>query len=280
MNPRVALLINALCALLLGWLFGGDAIDSVRSQSAEVSAYLEPPNLVFALAALLAGAVAAGASVLGVVQKQPAGWRGYRLMPIVMVVVFFIDLFVFGATKSPLSASDRTALTLQSLAEAAAGASSGTAVVTSPPQLQAMADQFGAPPYLVQGAPAKGWSVVVKQGCTGPATEVKGEPLGTLFYCVAADGASAWLTAVTLPVGTYFGSPQLFTRGGTPVVTVVTPRPVDDGPQIDAIDPVQNDAPEGQDPGPDAPIQIDRPTPLLPGVQDVEGWKEAADSGR
>ena len=54
MNPRVALIINGLCALVLGWLYGGDAADALRAQSAEVSAYLEPPNLVFALGALLA----------------------------------------------------------------------------------------------------------------------------------------------------------------------------------------------------------------------------------
>lgn len=277
MNARVSLLINAACALLLGWLFGGDALDAVRSQSAEVSAYLEPPNLPFAVGALIATAGAAGASVLGFVQKRPKEWRGYRLMPIVAVVVLFVDLFIFSAAKSPLSASDRTALTLQSLADAASAASVGSAVVASPAQLQTMADQFGDPPYLVRGAPAKGWSVAVRTGCTGPVTERKDEPVGTLFYCVAADGRSAWLTAVTLPIGTYFGPPQLFTRGGTPVVTTVSPRPVDESPEPEMG---QNEAPEGGEPPPDVPIAIDRAIPLAPGPQEIQGWQDTADSGR
>lgn len=274
MNLRIALIINALCALLLGWLFGGDALDALRSQSAEVSAYLEPPNLVFALGALLAMGVGAGASVLGVVQKRPHDWRGYRLMPIVAVVVLFVDLFVFSAAKSPLSASDRTALTLQSLADAASAASGPNAVVASPPQLQAMAEQYGAPPYLVNGVPAKAWSVAVRQGCSGPVTEVKGEPLGTLFYCVAADGKSAWVSAVTLPIGTYFGAPQLFTRGGEAVVAVVNPRPPDEPESL------QNEPADGPPPPPDAPIEIDRPTPLLPQTRELDGLFETGDSGR
>jgi hypothetical protein len=224
MNPRLALLINGLCASLLGWLYGGDALDALRSQSAEVSAYLEPPNLVFALGALLAMGVGIGATALGVVQKRPPAWRGFRLMPIVAVVVLFVDLFVFSAAKSPLSSSDRTALTVQSLAEAASNAASTTAVPTSPRELQAMAEQFGAPPYLVQGEPAKAWAVSLRQGCEGPIREVKGEPVGTLFYCVSKDSKQAWISAVSLPVGTFFGVPQLFSRGGEPVVGVVHTR--------------------------------------------------------
>lgn len=201
MSLRVTLALNALCALLLGWLFGGDAMDALRSQSAEVSAYLEPPSLGFALAVLLATGVGVGASVLGATQKRDKAWRGYRLMPIITVVVLFVDLFIFKAAKSPLSASDQTALMLHTLADAASNASSETAVLTSPPKVQQLAEQLGSPPYLVAGAPAKAWSVQVRKGCTGPVTETKGEPLGTVFYCVSADETQAWLTAVTLPLG-------------------------------------------------------------------------------
>ncbi len=229
MNVRAALIVNGLCALLLAWLYGGDALDSVRAQSAEVSAYLEPPNLVFALLALVATAVGFGATVMGFVQKKERGWRGFRLMPIVLVVVLFIDLFFFSASKSPLSAADRTALTVQSFAEAASQASTPEKLPTSPRELQTMVEQFGAPPYLLQGQPAKSWTVAVREGCTGPVNALKGEPLGTLFYCLAADQKSAWITAVALPLGTFFGAPQLFGRVGEPVVGMASVRPSDDG---------------------------------------------------
>ncbi|MBS1151554.1 MAG: hypothetical protein H6Q89_3252 [Myxococcaceae bacterium] len=260
MNPRLTLLINGLCALLLGWLYGGDALDALRSQSAEVSAYLEPPNLVFALGALLATGVGLGASGLGLAQQRPKTWRGYRLMPIVTVVVLFVDLFLFSAARSPLSSSDRAALTVQSLAEAATTAATATAVPSSPRELQGMAEQFGAPPYLVNGAPVKAWSVSVRQRCSGPVTEVKGEPVGTLFYCLAEDGRQAWISAVGLPVGTYFGAPALFSRGGEPVVGVVQLRPEEE--------PAEG-APEGEVPPP-AP-EHPRPSP---------SWFETPDSGR
>jgi len=257
MNVRAALIVNGLCALLLGWLYGGDALDSVRSQSAEVSAYLEPPNLVFALVSLFATAVGFGATVLGFVQKKGQAWRGFRLMPIVTVVVLFVDLFFFSASKSPLSAADRTALTLQSFAEAASQASSPEKLPTSPRELQTMVEQFGAPPYLLQGQPAKAWTVVVREGCTGPATEVKGEPLGTLVYCLSADRKQAWITAVALPVGTFFGSPELFGRHGEPAVGMASVRPPDEG----------STAAADEEEGP-------------PGLSDGVPWLQTPDSGR
>ncbi len=257
MNPRVALLINAGCALVLGWLYGGDALDALRAQSAEVSAYLEPPSLVFALGSLLATGVGFAAGVVGIVQKRDRAWRGYRLMPIVTVVVLFVDLFLFNAAKSPLNAAERTTLTIAGLAEAASRASSSTTVPTSPRELEAMATQFGSPPYLVNGEPVKAWSVVVRQGCTGPVTEVKGEPVGTLFYCLSADASQAWVSAVGLPMGTYFGVPSLFTHKGEPVVGVVNAEPTEE------------------------PLDVDEPHPLdLEGpARGLEGI-ETADSGR
>lgn len=260
MKPSLTLLIHGLCALVLGWLYGGDALDSLRSQSAEVSAYLEPPNLVFAMGALLATGVGLGATVLGVVQKREKTWRGYRLMPIVAVVVLFVDLFLFSATRSPLSSSDRTALTVQSLAEAASTASSTTALPKGPRELQTLAEQFGAPPYLVNGVPAKAWSVVMRQGCTGPVTDASGAAVGTLFYCLSADGMRAWISAVTLPEGTYFGAPQLFTRRGEVVAAVANARPEEE-PELG---PSEGEPPlSGQTPPETAPT-----------------WFQTADSGR
>ena len=109
MSSRAALIVNGLCALLLGWLYGGDALDALRAQTAEVSAYLEPPNLGFAVVALLGTGLGVAATLLGAIQKRPPAWRGFRLMPIVTVVVLFLDLFVLSASRSPLSSADRTA---------------------------------------------------------------------------------------------------------------------------------------------------------------------------
>ncbi len=260
MKIPITLIINGLCALGVGWLYGADALDAMRAQSAEVSAYLQPPNLVFALGALLAAGVGVGATVLGVVQKRDRAWRGFRLLPIVTVVVLFVDVFFFAAARSPLDSSDRTALTVHTFAEQASQLSSLTAVSTSPPQLQQLADKLGPPPYLVRGEPAKAWAVVVRQGCTGPVTQMSGEPLGTLFYCVAAEAKGAWVTAATLPVGVYFGAPQLFAKGGEPIVGAVVVRVPDEPEEAP-------DEPGLVDPG-ESPLPL--PFPFI----------ETADGGR
>ncbi len=218
MNNRVTLAINAVSALLLGWLYGGDALEAVRSRTAEVSAFIEPPNLAFAAAALAATAVGAGATLLGLMQKRDSAWRGYRLMPIVAVVVLFADLFILTGNKSPLGTTDRTALTVRSFADAAASASRGEGVLRDPVALQALVDQFGTPAYLLKGTPARAWTVVVREGCQGPVTEAKGEGLGTVFYCVSEGARHAWVTLVALPAGTTFGAPAVFSRGGEVVV--------------------------------------------------------------
>jgi hypothetical protein len=214
MKLRFVLAINALCAILLGWLYGGDALDAIRAQSAQVSAYSEPPNLPLAVVALAAMAVGAGASVLGVLKRREKTWRGFRLMPIVAVVVLFVDLFVLAGSKALLSSADRTAMTVRAFAEQASTAATAQQVPDDLAQLQALAKTLGRPPYLVKGAAAREWTVQVREGCSGPVEQLNGEAVATLFYCVAVDRKSAWVSAVGLAAETRFGEPALFTRRG------------------------------------------------------------------
>lgn len=230
MRSRVGLALNGLGAVLLGWLYVGDALDAVRSRSAQVSAYLEPPNLTFALLALLATAAAIAALGWGVYHSRASGWRGYRLMPIVAVVVLFVDLFILTAARSPLTSADRTALTLRSFVDAANAAATLGQVPKIKMELQAMVDVFGPPAYRVQGVPVKAWAVVVRERCLGPVTAIDDEPVGTLFYCLAEDRKTAWVSAVALPVGTYLGAPALFTRGGEVISGVVNAKVADEPP--------------------------------------------------
>jgi hypothetical protein len=68
-----------------------------------------------------------------------------------------------------------------------------------------------------------GYTVSTKTGCDGPSTDAAGAKAGTLLVCVAKDGKRAWVTAVALPVGQMFGSPQLFGARGVPFYKEILP---------------------------------------------------------
>lgn len=243
MSLRARVALNALFTALVAWLYGGDAFDAFRARTAEVSAYLEPPDPLFPLLTLGVTGLAALATAWGMWARRDQSWRGYRLLPIVAVVMFFFDLFVLGGAKPVLGAHDRTALTIRSFADQASGATVKGLVPTDARQLEAMLPAFGPPPFLQRGQPLSRWTVAVREGCSGPVNERNSEPVGTLFYCVAADGKSAWVSAVGLPVGTFFGPPTVFSRAGTPVTAVAMAPPPDEDPPA-----AENPDFEGQNP--------------------------------
>ena len=240
--PRPSRLDGAVhvgCLALLLWLYGGDLMDAARARTATVSALGQVPDVVFAGAAVFAALAAAAVGGSGFLRQRPAGWKGYRLVPIVTVVVLFVDLFVLSSARLPITATDRAALAVQVFAQRASERSTSEAVASRPAELEALAAELGPAPYLVRGEPVQRFSVSVREGCDGPATDPAGASAATFLYCVAKDRKRAWVTLVGLPWGTRFGEAALFARGGEPVAG-----------QVAAIQPLEADEQESPELGP------------------------------
>ncbi|MBX7098377.1 MAG: hypothetical protein K1X89_11740 [Myxococcaceae bacterium] len=222
--PKGWLTADAVCVLALGWLYGGDLLDALRAPTAPVAAMSALPSPGFPALALAALAAAAVGAVVGVVRRRGAEFRGYRLLPVVALVVFFVDFFAVFGRGDPLGRAERVALSLRHLAEQAASLASVEAV---PPAraVEPLLEGLPPPPYLVKGEPLARWTWEARTGCAGPATEVAGLPAGTIVYCVAADRKLAWFTAVGLPLGRRFGEPGLVSQGPDALSTVVSAAP-------------------------------------------------------
>ena len=254
--PKAYVAVSAVSLLLLGWLYGGDVSDALKARTAEVAAFAEPPSLAFAVVVLLAALSGASVTALGVVKRKGGGWRGYRLMPIVTVVVLFVDLFFVFGSKSPLSTADRSLAVIQVLTNQA-NLLATPSRVPSVEQLEEQLAPFEPPAYQVKGERPRRWVLKEVAGCSGPVAEPRGEPVGTLFYCVSPDLKQAWLSLVGLDVGRRFGTPEVMKRGSEVVAGVVA-VPVPDEPGEDMepppgawLDP--GDA--GASPTPQEPLQ-------------------------
>jgi hypothetical protein len=201
----------------LAWLYGGDLIEYRRALGAEVAAMTELPNAALAVGACLAGAAALGVALWSVLRGKPAGFRGYRVLPIVVVVVVFVDLFVLGAARGPgIPSPAAFNATLDQFAEKARERSKPGAVLADAQALDGLLAALGRPPYLSRGVRVPRYSLVLREGCEGPVTLAGGAPVGTVYYCVSAARDRAWVTGVALPVEQRFGAPAVFSAGGTP----------------------------------------------------------------
>ncbi|MHB8878219.1 MAG: hypothetical protein ACYC8T_31370 [Myxococcaceae bacterium] len=218
---------------LLAWLYGGDVLDFFRAKGAQVSALSELPRLWFALVVLfaaLAGAVAFGA---GLWRRQGPAYRGYRLLPIVALIALFVDLFALSGSKVPIGSADHLSLSLQLFAQQAQALATTSAVPDDPAALSALLPSLGEPPFLVEGARQKAYSLQLRSGCQGPAKDAPGAQVGTFIYCVGPDRRTAWVTAVALAGEVRFGPPAIFTRGAQLQAVVITAAAPDEPPEPD-----------------------------------------------
>jgi len=227
---------NAGSLALLLWLYLGDLLDAARAQQAEVAALTAPPQTGWAWAVLTLALAAAAVAAFGLLRGKGPDFRGYRLLPIVVLVALFVDLFVVTSTRSALGSADRMELALARLGGQANTLAAATGQVPSAEALRPYLAELGDPPYLVHGQPAKGgFSLQTRQGCNGPVSEAPGAPLGTFVYCIAEGQKAAWLTVVALPAAERFGSPALLSRDGKPITLSV--QPADLPPPPDAPPP-------------------------------------------
>ncbi|PTL78465.1 hypothetical protein [Vitiosangium sp. GDMCC 1.1324] len=257
------LLANAACLLTLGWLYGGDLRDALRARSAEVSAFLAPPPVVWPSLVLAATAVALGTVLWGVSRDRAEGFKGYRLLPILLVSALFFDL-VLAESQMPLRSEDLAALALSQFQEKASALARGQTVPSDPAVLEPLLKELGAPPYLVRGVPARAWSLQVRQECQGPVQEAPGLAVGTLIYCVAPGRGSAWVSLVGLPAGERFGLPSVLSVEGQPHVAIVRP----------AL-PEEREAPEAGE----EEESIEVPFQVAPGAPTPDVALEATDAG-
>ncbi|MBM7114209.1 hypothetical protein [Archangium primigenium] len=224
---RQTLLLNAVSLVLLLWLYGGDLWDALRARSAEVSAFLAPPPLVWPALVLGVTVVLGAVGAWGLLKGQGEGFKGYRVLPILLVVALFVDL-VFAEGQGPLRAEDVAALTLSQFQERAQGLMREGKVPSTPEVLRPVVEELGQPPYLVRGERARAWSLQVRQDCTGPVAEAPGLEVGTLLYCVAPQKDRAWVSLVGLPAGSRFGLPAVYSTQGQPYGVVVEAPPPED----------------------------------------------------
>ncbi|RYZ41081.1 MAG: hypothetical protein EOO71_13410 [Myxococcaceae bacterium] len=211
---------NVLCLGALGWLYGGELAEALRVRTAEVSSVTSSPSVARAGVVLGLTAVALAVLLVGLWRKQPEGFKGYRLLPILLVGALFMDL-VRSEGRSPLDAEAQASVALRNFHEAAQKQATPEAVPVDARVLQPIVDALGTPPYRLRGVQVTSYALQVRRNCEGPAGDASGTRPGTLLYCVASDGKQAWVTLVGLPAEVRFGAPGVFSSGGRPRFSVV-----------------------------------------------------------
>ncbi|RKG64347.1 hypothetical protein D7V80_27310 [Corallococcus sp. CA054B] len=217
---RKTLLTNVLCLGALGWIYGGDLSDALSARTAEVSALLTPPSAVRASVVLGLAGVGLAVFVAGLLRKKPEDFKGYRLLPILLVLALFLDL-VLAEGRTPLDPPEMAAVALQRFQNEAQKLATVESVPSRAQVLQPLVDALGAPPYLERGTSVPAYTLQVRTDCEGPARGAPGTRAGTLLYCVARDGKQAWVTLVGLPAEVRFGAPAVLSHRGEPRVAVV-----------------------------------------------------------
>jgi hypothetical protein len=234
------LLANIVCLLALAWIFGRDVLTAFRARSAEVSAFLAPPPLVWSAAVLVATVGALGVVLWGMGRGRGEDFKGYRLLPLLLLTALFFDL-VFRENPAPLRPEDVAARSLSHFQERAQALVRDRTVPSDPAVLSPLVEELGPPPYLVRGTPVRAWSLQVRQECQGPVKEASGLEVGTLIYCVAPGREVAWVTLVGLPAGERFGLPAVLSVDGEPHVAVVQPRLPEEPAPPPEVTPVVSD---------------------------------------
>jgi hypothetical protein len=221
---RKLLLANAGCLLLLAWLYGGDVRDALQARSAEVAAFTELPPLVRPAVVLVISALALGAVLWGLLRRQGDDYKGYRLLPLVLVGALFVDM-VFAERRVPLGSLELASLSLQAFQSQVQQLATEDAVPAEPAVLSPLLEKLGRPPYLVRGEPLGRYTLQLRQDCEGPVRSAPGLQPGTLIYCVAPGRKGAWITLVGLPAERRFGAPEVVSVGGEPRFLLVEPIP-------------------------------------------------------
>lgn len=242
MRPsRAFIAVNLICFAVLLWFFGGDVVTWVRAKTSPVAALTELPALWLSVPVALAAVGILAAVLVALRRGKDDTYKGYRLLPILLVVAFFVKLFVLGEATPPISSANLSAITLHGLSAELSQLSTEFSVPTDPNAVALVVDRLGPPPYLVHGERPARFGLQVRTGCEGPIGEAAGVEAGTVLYCVAKDRSLGWLTLVGLPAEETFGHPAVYSRNGDVQVThvfrpgdleVVSEVPPEEAPEV------------------------------------------------
>jgi hypothetical protein len=247
-NARASVIVNVLLTGLLAWLYGGDLYDVARAKSSDVAAFSVLPSTPVAIVALSLGALGLALTLFGIIGKRDKTWRGYRVMPIITVVVLFVDLLVLSGDKSPFPSSARAMAALDGLGRRANTLSTPTAIPDAK-ALESQLMELGPAPWVAKGEPVGPWKVKGFERCTGPQLDPAGQGPGTFLYCVDPAAQHGWLTMVGLPYEQHFGAPQIVARGTSPLVFEVQRVPKEE--------PVPPTVPQAEDEPEPLPFVVD-----------------------
>jgi hypothetical protein len=224
---RKTLLANAASLSALVWLYGGDLRDAFRAREAEVAAYTRLPSVGVPAVVVALTACVTAVVVWGLVRRRDDTFKGYRLLPILLVVTLMGDL-VRAESIGLLGSADLTSAAMAELRDAAAELATPDAVPTDPAVLGPLVERLGPAPYLARGQPVGPFALDIREGCTAPASDARGARPGTLIYCVGKDRRQAWLSAVGLPRERRFGgAPELVASQGVIHMARVEARQAD-----------------------------------------------------
>lgn len=226
---RKTVLANLLSLGALAWIYGGDLADALRARDAEVAAFTELPSPGRPAVVLALGVLATLVAAWGLARGREEGFKGYRLLPILLVGALFVDL-VAAEKRVPLDSTDLASGALLRFHQQAQALVSETAVPDDPRQLQPLLGELGRPPYLVRGQPLEAYTLQVRKDCEGPVREAPGVRPGTLLYCVAPERRGAWVTLVGLPAGERFGPPAMLSARGEVRFVLVQPAGAEEEP--------------------------------------------------
>jgi hypothetical protein len=227
---RKTVLANLLCLGAIAWIYGGDLADALRARDAEVAAFTALPSPVRPAGVLALGVLAAGVALWGLARGREEGFKGYRLLPILLVGALFVDL-VAAENRVPLDSTDLASGALLRFHQLTQELVSESAVPDDPRVLQPLLEQLGRPPYLERGAPLEAYTLQVRKECEGPVREAPGVRPGTLLYCVAPERKGAWVTLVGLPAGERFGAPAMLSARGEVRFVLVQPVGAEQEPE-------------------------------------------------
>jgi hypothetical protein len=230
--PAAAVVMQGALLALLALLYGGDLLRAQQAASADVTWLTALPSVALGVTGAAVLGVAAALLGWGLATRKGAAWRGYRLGPIAGVAVLFFDFAVLSSMRPGGSGEERALLAVAALAEGAAERATRDGVPTEPRLLAALVEDLGDVPFFVKGERVPRWRVDVRRGCEGPAADAAGQGPGTLLYCVAGDGARAWVTLVGLAPGEIFGPPRVVSTE-PPWMQAVAPPPPEVAPEID-----------------------------------------------
>lgn len=220
-----ALVLQVLLVLALGWLYLGDLQRWFAARSAEVSLLNDLPNLPLAIVGSLVALGAAGVLAVGLVQKRPGAWRGFRLAPAAGVIVLFVDFAVLSSTRSPFSSAEQAQLAVHVLADYASTLSTEDGVPRDVRVLEGVFEELGPVPFFSKGERVRAWSIELREGCDGPAADAQGRPPATLVYCVARDRRHAWVSLVGVASPEAFGPAAIVSTNPPWVALVDAPEP-------------------------------------------------------